>query len=87
MGAGASVLPQDMGPHQEREQIRWVPFVGIRIFSVSRIPPDNIRHLFAPMDTSSDEEDYDYDYNYYGFYMPDDGAIEHWLGNIEEHLG
>ena len=87
MGAGASVLPHAMGPHQEREQIRWVPFVGIRTFSVTRIPPDNIRHLFAPEVTSSEEEDYDYDWNYGNYWDIDDGATEHWLSNIEEHLG
>ena len=84
MGAGASVLPHAMGPHREWEQIRWVPFVGIRTFSASRIPPDNTRHLFAPDDTTSEEDDYDYDYNYWDI---DDGATEHWLSNPEEHLG
>ena len=88
MGAGSSVLPRNMGPHQEREQTRWVPFVGICTFSASRIPPDNIRHLFAPDETSSEPEDYDYDYDPggAGHWDIDDGAVEHWLSNMDEHL-
>ena len=90
MGAGASVLPHGMGPHREREQIRWIPFVGIRTFSASRIPPEHLRHLFAPETDSESEEDYDYDYALYidptVIIREEDGAIEHWLSNIDEHL-
>ena len=93
MGAGASVLPQAMGPHREWEQIRWVRFVGIRTFSASRIPPDNLRHLFAP-EPDSEPEDYDEDYDYQWVLYVDptaiireeDGAVEHWLSNMDEHL-
>ncbi len=70
-----------MGPFREREWIVRVPFVGIRSFTVSRIPPDNIRHLLAP-ETSSETDDYDYDFNVW----EDDGAVEHWLANMDEHL-
>ena len=86
MGAGASVLPHGMGPHREWEFIRRIPFVGIRTFSVARIPPEEIRHLMAPEVTSNeaDNDDYDYDYDYWDI---DDGAVEHWLGNMDEHLG
>ena len=93
MGAGASVLPHDMGPYLEREQIRWIPFVGIRTFAASRIPPDHLRHLFAP-ESDSVPEDYDEDYDYeYAHYIDPtanirkyDGAVEHWLSNMDEHL-
>ena len=83
MGAGASVLRRDMSPAQEREFIRWIPFVGIRTFSVTRIPPDETRHLFAPEESSSEADDYDYDYNHWDI---DDGAVEHWLGGMDEYL-
>ena len=93
MGAGASVLPHAMGPHREWEQIRWVPFVGVRSFSVSRIPPDPfaaLRHLFAPEADSESEEDYDYDFMLYMdptvIIREEDGAVEHWLSNMDEHL-
>ena len=57
------MLRQDMGPFREREWIVRVPFVGIRTFAVSRIPPDNIRHLLAP-DTNSETEDEDYEHDF-----------------------
>ena len=85
MGAGASVLPNDMGPYREWQYIRWVPFVGVRSFSVARIPPDDVRHLLAPEESSSETDDYDYDYNF-NYWDIDDGAVEHWLGNMDEHL-
>ena len=75
------MLRQDMGPFREREWIVRVPFVGIRTFAVSRIPPDNIRHLLAP-DTNSETEDEDYDYDF--DLWEDDGAVEHWLANTDE---
>ena len=81
MGAGAGVLRQDMGPYREREWIVRVPFVGICSFTVSRIPPTDIRQL-EPPETSSEAEDYDYEFDLW----EDDGAVEHWLANMDEHL-
>ena len=75
MGAGASVLGRNMGPHMSREWLVRIPFIrGIQTFTVTRIPPIGFDSL-APSDSSS-EDDYDYDYDHYYF---DTSDTEHWL--------
>ena len=75
MGAGAGVLRRNMGPYTTREWLVRVPFRGIHVFTVSRIPPIDIE-LLEPSE-SSIAYDYDYDYDH------NDAAsdIEHWLAN------
>ena len=74
MGAGASVLRRNMGPHVSREWLVRIPFIrGTQTFIVTRIPPIGFESFEPP--ESSSEEDYDYDYNYYF----DTSDTEHWL--------
>ena len=70
------MLRQDMNPYTTREWHVRVPFHGICVFTISRIPPIDIA-LLEPQEPNSDIEHYDYDYDHHD----ELSDTEHWLAN------